>query len=327
MTLGFGSQQCREPAGVRAVKVRGLGGRVGSHAGLGALGELLEDAEVVHVHNVMNPVALQAACATGRCLVTVQDHRVFCPGPGKTLPDGSPCQQRMSADACAGCFEDPVYAQTTLALTEQRLQALRAAAAVLVLSRYMQQELATVGVESTVIPPWVEVCDEEHEREGVLIGGRLVRHKAPLEAVAAWRESGTEQPLLVAGAGALLAHLPGEHLGWLPREQLHGLLSRVRVLLFCARWQEPFGILGLEALARGTPVIAWRRGGVPEWAQAGALLVDGPGEAAEALARLDADSELRFRLGTEARDFVRETYGQADLLARLEDVYEGVRCL
>jgi glycosyltransferase involved in cell wall biosynthesis len=31
------------------------------------------------------------------------------------------------------------------------------------------------------------------------------------------------------------------------------------------RWQEPFGIAGLEALALGVPVVAWRSGGIAEW--------------------------------------------------------------
>jgi glycosyltransferase involved in cell wall biosynthesis len=32
-----------------------------------------------------------------------------------------------------------------------------------------------------------------------------------------------------------------------------------------SRWQEPFGIAGLEALTMGVPVAAWESGGVSEW--------------------------------------------------------------
>jgi glycosyltransferase involved in cell wall biosynthesis len=32
-----------------------------------------------------------------------------------------------------------------------------------------------------------------------------------------------------------------------------------------SRWQEPFGIVGLEALSFGVPVVAWDSGGVGEW--------------------------------------------------------------
>ncbi len=328
VTLAFGSQRCREPTGVHAVKVRGLAGKVASHAGLSALPALLGAADVVHVHNVMNPVALQMACATGRAVVTVQDHRVFCPGPGKTLPDGTRCSQALSSQACAGCFDDSGYAERSLALTRQRLEALRGAALVLVLSSYMAAELDTLGVPSQVLPPWVELGEgaPDDERSGYLLGGRLVHHKAPLEAVQAWQDSGTEEPLRIAGAGPLEKHIPGEHLGWLPRSELHRWLGVSRALLFPARWQEPFGILGLEALAQGTPVISWRRGGVEAWAQAGCILVDGPEEAIDAIGRIDADPRLRSRLGTEGRALVSEHFGRRALLARLEDAYRRLRC-
>jgi glycosyltransferase involved in cell wall biosynthesis len=32
-----------------------------------------------------------------------------------------------------------------------------------------------------------------------------------------------------------------------------------------SRWQEPFGIAGLEAACLGVPVVAYRSGGIPEW--------------------------------------------------------------
>jgi glycosyltransferase involved in cell wall biosynthesis len=42
------------------------------------------------------------------------------------------------------------------------------------------------------------------------------------------------------------------------------LLSRARCLLFPVRWDEPFGLVMVEAMACGTPVVALRRGSVPE---------------------------------------------------------------
>ena len=37
------------------------------------------------------------------------------------------------------------------------------------------------------------------------------------------------------------------------------------VFCFPVRWQEPFGLVGLEAMAHGIPVVAFDRGGVKEW--------------------------------------------------------------
>lgn len=47
--------------------------------------------------------------------------------------------------------------------------------------------------------------------------------------------------------------------------RLAPLYRRARALVFPPRWQEPFGIAGLEALTMGAPVVAWESGGVREW--------------------------------------------------------------
>ncbi|MBK8181019.1 MAG: glycosyltransferase [Planctomycetes bacterium] len=127
-------------------------------------------------------------------------------------------------------------------------------------------------------------------------------------------------PLRVAGAGRLAEGLLGaERLGWLDREALRGELRRARALLFPARWQEPFGLVGLEALAQGTPVIAMETGGVSDWAGEGARLV-GPGDVGAMVAEmraLEADPALALALGERGRQaaarFDRET-----ILARWE---------
>jgi glycosyltransferase involved in cell wall biosynthesis len=60
-----------------------------------------------------------------------------------------------------------------------------------------------------------------------------------------------------------------EWLGEVDMEGKHDLLARARCLVFPIRWEEPFGLVMVEALACGTPVVACRRGSVPE------VVVDG----------------------------------------------------
>ncbi|MTE22188.1 glycosyltransferase [Streptomyces sp. TRM43335] len=63
------------------------------------------------------------------------------------------------------------------------------------------------------------------------------------------------------------------------------LLARARCLLFPLRWEEPFGMVMIEAMACGTPVVTLRRGSVPEVVEDGAtgLVRDDPAELPEAL--------------------------------------------
>jgi glycosyltransferase involved in cell wall biosynthesis len=236
--------------------------------------------DVVHVHNLMNPAVLEWAASRRGTLLTVQDHRYFCPTRGKWTLAGERCRRPMSREVCASCFEDPAYFGDVLALTERRLAAVRRLP-LSVLSRYVREELVAAGVPAEsvhVVPPFVTDLDVEAPADGpplVLFVGRLAEAKGVREAVKAWRRSGVELPLVLAGTGPLRAELeaeaarekvpPLEVLGWVERERLSSLYARAAAVLLPSRWQEPFGIVGIEALSFGVPVVAWESGGVGEW--------------------------------------------------------------
>jgi glycosyltransferase involved in cell wall biosynthesis len=237
--------------------------------------------DVVHVHNVVNPSVLQWAAGQSNALLTVQDHRVFCPTRGKWTLAGEECRSPMALETCVPCFEDQGYFRQIHALTEQRLAAVREIEAVTVLSRYMREELVKVGVPSSrvrVVPPFVHDLDHGAVPDGppcVLFVGRLAATKGVEEAVEAWRRSRLDLPLVVAGTGPLREELVAlsrdprgpalEVAGWVDRERLSSLYRRARALILPSLWQEPFGIAGIEALSFGVPVAAWESGGVREW--------------------------------------------------------------
>src|SRR6185503_15699763 len=119
----------------------------------------------------------------------------FCPFRGKWKADGSICRDAMRAEACAPCFEDAAYFDEVLGLTQERLAAARRLR-VVVLSRYMKDELVAAGVPGEqvhVIPPFVHGLDLGAAAGGppcVLFVGRLVETKGVRDAVEAWRRSG-----------------------------------------------------------------------------------------------------------------------------------------
>jgi glycosyltransferase involved in cell wall biosynthesis len=91
-------------------------------------------------------------------------------------------------------------------------------------------------------------------------------------------------------------------------------LGNARAMLFPIDWPEPFGLVMIEALACGTPVIAWRNGSVPEVIEDGVtgFVVDSVTEAVDAVGRaawLDRrtcrqEFEKRFDATRMARDYV-----------------------
>lgn len=153
------------------------------------------------------------------------------------------------------------------------------------------------------------------ERDDAVFLGRLVPCKGPLSAIAAARAAGV--PLRLAGEvhaadapPAWLARLraalaqPGvRHLGRVGGERKAELLGGARALLMPLGWEEPFGLVMIEAMLCGTPVVAFPRGAAPEIVDAGVtgFLVDDEAEMASVLARLAGFDRQACRRRAQAR--------------------------
>jgi len=113
----------------------------------------------------------------------------------------------------------------------------------------------------------------------------------------------------------LLADANVEFIGEINDSQKPAFLSGARALLFPIDWPEPFGLVMIEAMACGCPVIAMRRGSVPEVMDDGVsgFVVENVDEAVAAFGRLDeidrngvrAQFEKRFTSRRMAEDYVK----------------------
>lgn len=173
--------------------------------------------------------------------------------------------------------------------------------------------------------PWIANCPNAvdlaryplRRRRGgdyLLFLGRLSPDKGAGRAIAVAREAGL--PLKLAGKcrePAELAyfreqvepHLGDgiEYLGEVSDGEKVELLLGARATLFPIDWEEPFGLVVIESMACGTPVIATRRGAVPELIEHGrtGIVVDDYREMAAALAQADALDPRVLRRAVEER--------------------------
>jgi glycosyltransferase involved in cell wall biosynthesis len=88
-----------------------------------------------------------------------------------------------------------------------------------------------------------------------------------------------------------------EFVGEIGEGEKGDFLGNAYALLFPIDWPEPFGLAMIEAMACGTPVIAYRSGGVPEVMEQGqtGFIVEGLEDAVEAVQRVPELSRKRCR--------------------------------
>jgi glycosyltransferase involved in cell wall biosynthesis len=169
---------------------------------------------------------------------------------------------------------------------------------------------------------------EPHKGDYLLFIGRMSPDKGAHRAIAVAQKVGL--PLKLAGKmqelreeeyfdAAVRPHLGGEieYLGEVSHEDKVDLLQNARVTLFPIEWAEPFGLVMIESMACGTPVIATRHGAVPEVIEDGrtGVIVEEHTEMAEVIERADAIDPL------ECRRYVEESFSKERMVADYEAAY------
>jgi len=192
--------------------------------------------------------------------------------------------------------------------------------------------------ESTVIPNWVNLekfCHRPHALHGpVNLGllGQISPHKGHDDALATMRLLGGDYRLLIAGKGEesyvtalkLKARdLPVEFLGFVSLPEFFEMVD----VLLVPSWEEPFGIVLLEAMASGLPVIATAAGGPLDIIHSGTDGILVPPRNPEALAggvRTLTQASVRNQVIERARRRVEEEFDIRKIVPRVEAFYKRV---
>jgi glycosyltransferase involved in cell wall biosynthesis len=190
--------------------------------------------------------------------------------------------------------------------------------------------------------PWVANCPnaidlslypaKPHKGDYLLFLGRMSPDKGCHRAIAVAME--LELPLKIAGKSRErpereyfaefvephLGHHGIEYFGEVSHGQKVELLQDARATLFPIEWEEPFGLVMIESMACGTPVIATRHGAVPEVIEhgRGGIIVDQFRDMPAALEAADALDPM------ECRRYVEERFAPERMVADYVDAYRAV---
>ena len=268
-----------------------------------------------------------------RLVFWAHDHSLYCPRTYFYLPFGRKnCHRPYRSWRCTMCAlaKSPKKWRGGLGnelrmLTKEapnKLKLLRTQPAV-VLSQFMRNNLIANGfVEQNIFmaPPFITAVGGEKEimpnRElRLLFLGQLIRGKGCDLLLEVLPRLKTPFRLVIAGDGNDRAMLEAkaERNGIADRVTFTGWLANPEqcfadadVAVFPFRWQEPFGMCGLEAIAHGVPVMAFDVGGVREWLVDGETGIAVPElEVAAMATALDELAEDREKLANMSRQCVK----------------------
>jgi glycosyltransferase involved in cell wall biosynthesis len=206
-------------------------------------------------------------------------------------------------------------------------------ASVVALSRYQAEQAPDELDVVAVIGNPIVVGDfpfGEEQGDHLLWIGRMNDDKGPHRAIAVAREA--EQPLVLAGpvqpgqeeffAREVEPHLDGDRIRYIGEvgEEKGELYAGASALLMPIRWPEPFGLVMTEAMACGTPVVAFPEGSASEIVLDGetGFVVEDEHAMAEAIGRLGEIDRGR------CRESARERFDVSTVAESYERAYERV---
>ena len=191
------------------------------------------------------------------------------------------------------------------------------------------------GINTTVLPnftgPLVGALPRFEERKGILFIGRLAEEKG-IRHILDLPIHLPKHPITIAGDGPLAsevehaAHMFSNltYLGKLDSEAVARQIASARLVVMPSQWREPGPLAALEAMAAGTPLIAYDNGGLAEYvldAGAGVVIAPSTASMADAISSIYNDRTCWESFSANACDAIQRQHTLPRYLDRLEQVY------
>jgi glycosyltransferase involved in cell wall biosynthesis len=304
--------------------------------------------DVVYFHKAPELRRFEKHLKDVRTVRMVHDHDLCCPRQQKYFANnGRVCNQKVGWR----CFMDGAFIKrspdallgfelVSIAKKIDEMQRNYRLDTLLVGSKFMRDELLLNDFPEDrvyVLPPVVRANFEKTtpvpKTKQILYVGELTYGKGVDLLLKALKQVKCDFTATIVGTGNEKESLEAmnrrlglaervKFRGWVSNDQLKAFYDAVKVVVVPSRWPEPFGMMGLEAMRHGRPVVAFSVGGIPDWLHHNHTGVLVPEQDTEAMARalegvLQRD-EFASRLGNNAYDRFINHYAFDDYINRLE---------
>ena len=313
--------------------------------------------DVVHVHNVQNLGVLRACLSYGRAVMTAHDYRSICPANTFFFKRTQEICGRDHGEL--GCFATtvtkhcvtprPQYGAYFYRRVRETLKNAHKFAKVIAPSQGARERLLRAGFGSNevdVLPYFCPIRPAPSPRPlpartTITFMGRLAPNKGHeyfIEALGLLSKevlgvmvgnfrNGLDQEMRALARQFGCEDRLELH-QWASREEVLRILDRTTVFIFPSLWQETLGIVGLEALARGVPVVASDVGGVREWLRDGRngrlVTPKAAEEIRDAVLDLTSSRERIEECGREGINTINEGFLPQQHVEKLMHLYEQV---
>jgi glycosyltransferase involved in cell wall biosynthesis len=287
--------------------------------------------------SLMGGPAVFAICPDAVRVFVATEHWLICPTHVLWRYDGQPCDERRCLRCTLHSRRPPQLWRHT-GLIER---AARDVDVFIARSEFSRRKHHEYGfrprmevVPTFVAPPGPSSGSSPHDRPYFLFAGRVEELKGLADVLPLFMDD-RGADLVIAGTGSAEAKLraataASPHIRWLgfvPRHELTQWYRHAVAFVMPSVTYETFGIVVIEALSHGTPVLARRRGPLPELIQpgGGGLLFDTADELDRAMRTLVENPALRRTLAVQADASFRANFSEEAVMPRFLDIVHAAR--
>lgn len=289
--------------------------------------------DLVHLHDIYPQLSVAPVVVSARRRVpVVQTLHNY------ELMSASPVDHRGGRLDRGDAARSVRWLRTALRVVRSRAHVPRVTAWIAV-SRYVAERYAEHGIEATVLENFIDPAPPGadpgfDQRRGIVFVGRLAPEKGVRDVLALARGL-PGVPVEVVGRGPLGDEVEAaagrlenlDYAGELPGEAVGARIAGARLVVVPSHWQEPAGLVALEAMARGTPVVAYATGGLAGYvceAGAGAVVPVSAEALTGAAGAIHDDRDSWDEFSRAGREAAATTHSPERYASRLEDLYERV---